>query len=370
MYDGLKLFFRTNKDWLKQNLPQLVLRMDEETGEVICHETTFRYIHVHLYDGDSLGVKLHGSLHKFFVGDNDSLFTFEDACHAVMDFSKTFGVDLTTRIQSLEIGVNIPVDSPEKIIEAAILYHGNPPTSYVRNGDGSFKEWTFKDYTVKLYTKGPSILRYEFHYHRMRKLKGVQICSLADLMDRSKFIACLYNLNYFTKEFLFIPVPSAVLPGDLGEKWANWRNDNYWKTLDRSQKSREKARVNNAIDSFEMDDWRAFLANAVLDQGAQMLGTSVMDLGATFSSFRLSEETVADLPGDCDRPTVAISDAYPSKPVVSICLIQSVRNEGLGHVPTMVRLYSDVHLGGRGPPCFRCKDTERFGHIYCYQLTD
>lgn len=351
MYDGLKVFFWTKMDWLKQHLPKLVLLMDEETEEVICHETTFRYIHVHLYDRDSLGVKLHGSLHKFFTGgNNDSLFTYEDVCHAVMDFSKTFGVDLTTRIQSLEIGVNIPVDNPEKIIEAAILYHGNPPSSYDRNDEGVFKEWSFKDYTVKLYTKGSTILRFEFHYYRLRKLKGVQISSLSDLMDRSKFVACLYNLYYFTKEFLFVPVPSSVLPDDLRVKWADWRNDNYWLTLNRSQKYREKARVNNAIDSFEMDDWRAFLGNAVLEQGAQMLGSSVMDLGATFSSFGLTTETVADPPGDCDRPTVAVSDAYSSNALVSICLFHSVRNEGYGHVPTGLRSYSDVHLGGRGPP--------------------
>lgn len=352
MIDGLKVFFWTKMDWLKQHLPKLILRVSEETGEVICHETTYRGIYVHLYEGSSLGVKLHGSIHKFFSGgNNDSLFTYEDVCHAVKDFAETFGVNLSRPcIQSLEVGINIPVENPEKIIDAAILYHGCVASSYDRNGDGSFKEWTFNDYTVKLYTKGSSILRYEFHYHRMRKLKGVQIFSLADLVDRSKFVACLFNLYYFSKEFLFVPVASAALPGELGVKWANWRNDNYWRTLDRSRKSREKAKVNMAIASYDMDDWRFFLENAVLEQGALMLGTSVKELDATFSTFGLSAETVADPPGDCDRPTVAISDAYPSKPVVSICLIQSVRNEGLGHVPTMVRLYSDVHLGGRGPP--------------------
>lgn len=352
MYDGLKVFFWTKMDWLKQHLPKLVLRVSEETGEVICHETTYRGIYVHLYEGSSLGVKLHGSLHKFFTGgNNDSLFTYEDVCHAVKDFAKTFGINLSRPcIQSLEVGINIPVENPEKIIDAAILYHGCVASSYDRNGDGSFKEWTFNDYTVKLYTKGSSILRYEFHYHRMRKLKGVQICSLADLVDRSKFVACLFNLYYFSKEFLFVPVASAALPGELGVKWANWRNDNYWRTLDRSRKSREKAKVNMAIASYDMDDWRAFLENAVLEQGALMLGTSVKELDATFSTFGLSAETVADLPGDCDRPTVAISDAYSSNALVSICLFHSVRNEGYGHVPTGLRLYSDVHLGGRGPP--------------------
>ena len=34
MYDGLKVFFWTKMDWLKQHLPKLVLLMDEETEEV------------------------------------------------------------------------------------------------------------------------------------------------------------------------------------------------------------------------------------------------------------------------------------------------------------------------------------------------
>ena len=347
MVDGLKVFFWTTKDQLKQHLlPKLVLRANEETGEVICHETTFRGIHVHIYERSSVGIKLHGSLHKFYSGGkNDSLFSYEDVCKAITNFTETFGININWPcLQTLEIGVNIPVDNPKEIIEAAILYHGCIASSYDRNDDWVFKEWRFEDYSVKLYTKGATILRYEFHYHRLRKLKGVQISSLADLIDRRKFIACLYNLYYFTQEFLFVPVQSDTLPTELELKWSNWRNDNYWKTLDRSRKSREKSKVLEAIASNKMDDWRLFLANAVLEQGAQMLNVNVKDIDATFSNFRLSVETVADPPGDCDRHTddgsfkaILIND-YPV-----------VRNIGYS-VDVTIQAPSYILLLPRGPP--------------------
>lgn len=370
MYDGIKVFFRAQKDLLRRILPRQVLCVSEETGEIICHTTTYRNIHVHIYDQLTLGIKLHGSLHKFFCKTNDTLFSYEDVCLTVKDFAATFGIKLSIPcVQSLEIGVNIPVDRPEEIINAAILYHGSPPSSIVRNNGGLFKTWEFKDYSVKLYTKGTSILRFEFHYHRLRKLKGVRISSLADLIDRSKFLACLQNLYYFTKEFLFVPSPSDALPSELERKWAIWRSDNYWISLDRSQKSREKARVNNAIASFGMEDWRVFLQNAVLEQGAQMLGTTVKDLDATFSTFRLSPETVADPIGDCDRQIVIV-DVQTSKVRVALCQFHSVRNDGYGYMPHVARVYRDVQLGGRGPPD-KCgsKGTISCGYTNTYELS-
>ena len=352
MYDGFQVHL-TAKNVLDRVrlMSNQVEHTDKETGD--CHDTIVNDgLFIETHSGWRPGVTIRGSLHELYThGDNSTLFTLSQARKSVEGLAWRFCINLRERcLQRLELGVNIPAKCPEAIIDAAVLYHGKPAKNRKLNKKHYFKEWTFADYTIKLYRKRTTLLRFEVHINRLRVLDGGRIRSLEDLRHRDVFVKCLNHLLSCIDEFVFVPSKVDAMPANLREMWAEWRNDTSWLQLQPYQKTREKQRVLQAIKEYDMIDWAVYLRKNTVIQGAQMLGVSETQLAAMISTLGLHAETVAGPIGNCDRQTVSISDAYPSKSVVSICLIHSVRNEGLGHIPTLVRVYSDVRLGGRGPP--------------------
>lgn len=352
MYDGLQVYL-TSKNVLDRVrlMPGLVEHTCKDTGDFFdTNENDDLFIELH--EGRKPGVTIRGSLHKLYTsGGNDTLFTISQVRKAVEDLAWRFCINLRERcLQRLEFGVNIPAKCPEAIIDAAVLYHGRPASDRTLNKKHYYKQWKFQDYTIKLYRKRATLLRFEVHVNRMRELDGGRVRSLDDLRRQDVFVKCLAHLLSCLDEFVFVPSKVESLPLDLREMWAERRNDTYWQQLKPYQKTREKQQVLQAINDYDLIDWAKFLERNIMIQGALMLGVSQHRLAAMFSRLGLHAETVAGPIGNCDRLTEKNQDVVSSDCPLNICLNHSVANGGLKTIPEVVRVYSDVQLGGRGPP--------------------
>ena len=353
MYDGIQLFFHDAEicDRLRDKLPGLVSHVSEDTGAIIQRSGRYQNFFVQIFE-NSAGVKIRGSLHKFYSesGNNDTLFSLSDARIAIDNLSKHLWFDQTIPcIQRIELGINLVCKCPEAIIDAAVMYNGRVASRRNIKRESYFKAWEFDDYTIKLYRKGPTILRYEVHIDRLRKISEIPLRTLSDMKNKSIFIMCIQRLLSFGEQFLFVPGKIESLPSELHSIWSSWRDDTYWNGLKPYQKTREKHRVEEAILEYDLIDWKAFLRKGIITQGAAMLNINVLDLVAMISRLGSNTETVAGPQGNCDRRTETKQDVT-SKTHDCVSLLLSVRNGSQICTSCTVRVYSDVHIGGRGPP--------------------
>ena len=353
MWDGIQLFVRDKHVIDRLRLEAgLVEHTCEDTGEVLSHTLDSDVFVIQLHNGQSPGVTIRGSLHKFWThGNNDTLFTFAQGRKAVEGVAWKFNIDLRMPcLQRLEFGVNIPAKCPEAIIDAAVLYNGRVPNECVRDKKHYYKVWRFEDYTVKLYRKGASIVRFEIHVIRLRWLKGVCVRSLNDLRRKDVFVHLLFHLISYADDFLFVPTRNDTLPMEIREKWASMRDAANWLCLRPYEKTRQKQWVQDVIGKYDLVSWTAYLKKNIMLLGAQMLGVAVPALVAMFSALGLHVETVAGPVGDCDRLADNDQDVLPSSCLFCVSLDHTVANGGLRDILEVVRVYSDVHMGGRGPP--------------------
>lgn len=249
-----------------------------------------------------------GSLHKYFHGQNTEIFTLSDVCQAVEQLCFESGlVNERTQITRLEFGLNIPCRSPKSIIDSALLFRGKTgsrfPQMKIENiiYDRLYKEWRFTEYTVKLYGKGPNILRYEFHYDYLR----LGIKELCHLLDPQKMVKCIDVLLNGLDQFTFVPCDrEGNLPSDLSLHWEGYRAESFWEDLSRksrSKKSRTVALINRAIIEYNLIDWRKFLRRKILEQVPDILGVAWTD--ATKSTLGLLFDSVAGRNEACNRQT-------------------------------------------------------------------
>lgn len=355
MIDGFQIYLiiRNVLDRVRL-MPGQVEHASKDTGEVL-NNSIKNDVFVELYDGQVPGVTIRGSLHKLYShAGNDTLFTFSQLRKTVESLAWRFCINLREPcLQHLEFAVNIFAKCPEAVIDSAVLYYDRPATNRTLTKKFYYKEWEFEDYSVKLYRKGASLLRFEVHIKRMRALDGGRVRSLEDLRRRDVFVRCLAHLYTCVDKFVFVPSKVGSLPDDLKEIWALRRNDTYWQQLKSYQRTREKKRVLEAIKNYDLIDWARYLKKNIIASGAQMLGINEDQLVAMFSTLGLDAETVAGPVGNCDRLTDLDKDDYSFSSLWSVCLSHTVANGGLSHTLEVVRVYSDVHLGGRGPPAQR-----------------
>lgn len=301
MFDGFQVVINISTvfDRLRDHISELVDHVACRTGEVISSTAKVNGLRVRLTQGFRKIVKINGSLHRFFSGDNSTLFSFRQLVITVKRIASEFGVDITQAIlQRIEIGVNLPVEEPEEMIDSAILFRGYPPSQRVQKRRKYYKEWRFTEYTIKLYRKGEHQVRFEIRMFRQRKLDEVKLHTLADVVDYEKFCSCLKYLEALTDGFLFVPKPSEEdIPAPIRSEWANYRNDQFWKHLKKWTKSRIKDHIINIIKENGLFDWKDYLVAGLQEQGALMISSD----GATISPLGLQKETVADPKGDCNR---------------------------------------------------------------------
>lgn len=344
MFDGIQFLLMVSMvfDQLMKKLPELVNHADNKTGEVYSTTTIFKGLRVQLKQRTNKIVKVNGSIHRYFTGGaNDTLFTYTDLINAIHDLSTRLEFDPSqAKLQRIEFGVNIPVDSPEDLIDSAILYSGRAPAKRKQGRRKYYKEWAFNEYFIKLYRKGQHLVRFEIRMLRERKLKEVLLYTLDDLNDYSKFCGCLHYLESLVDNFLFVPDAINLLPEEMRTDWALFRNDQYWVRLNKWTKTRRKDEVKKAIERFNLTNWGLFLREDIRTQGSLMIENRV----ATISSLGLLSETVAALNRSCDR-----KEDESSRIIIHVCTHPKMANEGW-RADDIISSVSYFPLLPRGPP--------------------
>lgn len=311
MIDGIKAYYRSQEAHdrlLLENKQGLVFSGRVNTGAVEKHSGDDNGLFVTVFESTkpSLqpGISLRGSLHIYWKGHNDGLFKYRDAVKAITAVCRDYYMDSKEcEVHNLEIGVNIYAKSPEAFINSAMLYHGrtgkrNPKKKYFS------KTWEFDQYKVKLYKKGPHLVRYELRIKEMAKLSdhGILIEHLSDLCDYTNYVRLLRFLYDSVGEILFVPADREHrLPEAEEAMWNAYRSDAFWEELESTPKNRESAHVRKLIQKYHLIDWDSFLKHGIIYQGSRMLETSPWHVGVMFSALGLHAETVAVPNGYHDR---------------------------------------------------------------------
>ena len=315
MIDVLRITFNSQAtyDQLLHTKQKLVFSGNVDDGEVKSYDGLHQHIFEHISESVPPRIQLTGSLHKYAKGGNDGRFTFKEIKIAIKRFMAEYQVPDNAPIHRLEIGINLPFECPEVVINSAMLYHG-------RIGERKYREdyygieWFFIarnkriNYVVKLYKKGEHTLRFELHLEDLRKIKWTGIKVITDLLDDDKLLRALCYLYSRIEEFFFVPDdPHKKLPFPLSAEWGGYRADSFWKELlpreCKDKKSKKITMITAAIHEYDLIDWKKQLKNRFLIEGAKMAGTSVNKLSATISQLGLQGETVAEPNRDRDRQT-------------------------------------------------------------------
>lgn len=314
MIDGIKAFYRSQEAHdrlLLENKQGLVFSGHVGTGAVEKHSGKDRGLFVDVIEPTkpSLepGISLRGSLHNYWKGHNDGLLKYKEAVKAITTMCGDYYVDPEEcEVHNLEIGVNISAKSPEALINSAMLYHGRTGKRNPKNKHFS-KTWEFDQYIVKLYKKGPDLVRYELRIREMAKLSdnGIRIRYLSDLCDYTNYVRLLRFLYESVDDILFVPADREHrLPPADEAKWNAYRSDAFWEELDSSPKNRKSAEAREIVHKYHLIDWDSFLRHGIIYQGSRMLETSPWCVSAMFSALGLHNETVAGPKGGRDRQAV------------------------------------------------------------------
>lgn len=306
-FDGLEISFvsryvnyQLQKDY-ELELVDHTPRKKEGNAYATCD---IKGIHVKLYEPPCLRVKLRGSIPVFFYGDNGGHIKLKGAKKAILAFAETFYVNPSWRVlQKVEVGVNIPVSNPKEVIDAAVLFANR--TSEPMDRDGYYgKQWVFpKYYTVKLYKKNESTVRFEIRLEDLTKFKSLKLTCLADLYNPDRYIRCCDFLLKYLERFVFVPKLDRRHQAEKKLfKWGDFRSSSFWSDCSSDQKVYYAKRVDELRKLFGLKDWKAFMIGGVVAEFANMLYTDEASLSAAISDYRLSSETAADLIRCCGRP--------------------------------------------------------------------
>lgn len=317
MYDGLQVLI--HGDAFCENLCRKLTGFSQNVdfnGEVTSEYGRLANFEVKIRCGKyGKHATINGSLHRYFHSDNTGVFTYEDVCAAVNNLCRECEIrDSDNRIQSIEFGVNIPYGYPKMVIDSAILFNGRTPNRHPsiitrgKRNENPYKEWIFDQYSVKLYGKSSSIIRFELHIDDMRKVNMLGIDSLDSLKDPQIAKLCLQYLYRSIDSFLFVPLDrEKCLPEDISSSWNSYRADSYWESIKTKQiKHRQKTIVVDAIAKFGLINWAQFLKKQIRAQAFLILGVDPwesLDTNETFSELGLQRESVAGPQGDGDRQT-------------------------------------------------------------------
>ena len=360
MYDGIQIFFHSREahDRLLHELQELAFSGHKDDGAVDKYYGDSRHFSVRIYETNPPSIKLNGSIHRYAQENNSGRFCFTGIKKAVADFSVQFHVDPEeNNIQRLELGVNIPVKSPEAIIRSAMLYNGRTGRRDYQK-DYLSKEWSFDQYSVKLYKKGPHLLRYEIRITEMRKIKELGLDSLSSLCDYDHFVIALHYLYRAIDKFTFVPSDkNGSLVGKDEKDWNNYRAESYWEEIDKDKKYRSKQKLNKLIHEYKLIDWAYYLKHKTLLEGCLMLRISLPALRAKFSELGLLAETVARPNGNRDRQADLITASIKT---ILVPVHYVVRNTWCT-VDVIISVPSYHPLMPRGPPSssvvFLCMNT-------------
>jgi hypothetical protein len=207
-------------------------------------------------------VQLSGSLHKF---TNDGIHNYDDFTYErlVETIGKVSALLETApdrlTIHNIEFGVNIRLDSEPKLFLDKILnYCYKLPETKPFSSKGQLMQWDHQNYIVKVYNKkrqcriDTNILRFEVKIMAMVHLAGVEIRTLADLLDKAKLRRLGVEL-YKTYQGLIIGEKLNTNQMSAPERkiYEEGMNPHFWRDLkDRKKRSYSRKRFENVIKKY------------------------------------------------------------------------------------------------------------------------
>ena len=240
----------------KHNITDLKTFLNSFTGAIELYPKYGKYQNFDIKINPKYS-KISGSLHKFenicFIGENHNHndFNFNSLKKQIPLLEEIFDLEENNSLSYLELGFNIKLDfDPQKIIDDNLLMYNfkNHQKDLKFNGNGDYKEFIKRDYSIKIYSKSKQykkqfnfnehILRIELKIKTKRKIQNIGIFCLNDLLDKNK----IYNVfeflyNEFEKLIIIDNLNFDDLPEKDKEKLNRYTNPNYWQRLRAENKS-------------------------------------------------------------------------------------------------------------------------------------
>jgi hypothetical protein len=141
---------------------------------------------------------INGSIHKYKNNGlhNADRLPFDTLQQTIQHLVQDTTIDpQTSDLHGLEIGVNLRLSVPAKeVIKQIICYKNKPFNRFTTSDNLKGLSCEMSEYELKIYPKlAPSdtgepieVLRVELHIKKMRFIQDANICTLADLTDRTK----------------------------------------------------------------------------------------------------------------------------------------------------------------------------------------
>ena len=250
--DGL----RFEEQLTNYKITELKTFLNSSTGVIELYPKYGKYLNLDIKVNPKHS-KISGSLHKLenicFLGENQNYndFTYNELKSQIPMLEEIFDLEQNNSLSYLELGFNIKLDfDPQKIIDDNILMYNfkNHQKDLKFNGNGDYKEFIKRDYSIKIYSKSKQykkqfnlnehILRIELKIKTKRKIQNFGIFCLNDLLDKNK----IYNVfeflyNEFEKLIIIDNLNFDDLPEKDKEKLNRYTNPNYWQRLRTENKS-------------------------------------------------------------------------------------------------------------------------------------
>lgn len=250
MVDFVKFTVRDFKEITTNPLLKFKMTVYAGTGELDNYqEATYEGMEFRLYDSGLLYVS--GSLHKYYNEGkhNYNDFTFSMLKLVIEDLESKFHFELDEcDLHNIELGVNItPVVKTRMVLDGLLVHK---MVGFDTSHKGHYKQAKHDQYFVKVYDKAfhyhlkgqeNRLMRYELKFRKMYSLKPFGISKLSDLYE-GNWIESIKEL--LLKEWSKILIYDNTIKierfdSETQIQLLNWKNANYWLSLNNSKRSRE-----------------------------------------------------------------------------------------------------------------------------------
>jgi hypothetical protein len=136
---------------------------------------------------DRYTLVVRGSLHKYYHGNNASIFHGYEILEAVKSICIALEVEPSDcEIYNMELGINIPVwFLVYPYLKANLIYHKRKGFKDIKSRNGIGFCFKHDDYLLKLYQKDDYLLRYEIKFTSVKKLNDAGIYFLSDIKENT-----------------------------------------------------------------------------------------------------------------------------------------------------------------------------------------
>lgn len=264
MIDGIKnLSIAVNRESFLNNplIEFLIPRTNIKTGEMENEpdEAKYKGLSFRTYDKR---IELNGSLHTFFNDgfQNFNDFNFRKLESVILELKHDLGIDPErTKINNLEIGVNIELPYKPEIFLNNMINHRGKPFTWQHDKTKRFRECSHRQYFIKCYDKGlqykinKSILRFEIKFIKMERINDLGIKTFADLIKPGK-LEQLGNLLLNTYDEVLmgnLKVNTSQLNKRDKELFDRGHNDRYWTDINPDSEEHDPKEYNRLLKQYE-----------------------------------------------------------------------------------------------------------------------